>query len=91
MARGLTSEEATTAAGKPYVQEWKPTGNDKKVPEWTVTTYQDDGVTPCRVLHYPCGDWEERYHGVSTLFGDNDDDNNAKTLQRRTFYAPTGP
>ena len=40
---------------------------------WEVTTFQDDGATPRRVLTYPIGKFEEPFEGHSCLFAAGSD------------------
>ncbi|CAB9523493.1 Nudix hydrolase [Seminavis robusta] len=95
-ARGLTKDQIETSLEAPYKQTWtfdNGKSSDQQLPEWKVTTYGNDGVTPRRVLVYPVGkEWEEEYDLTSSaLFGKTANDNDAggtATLQRRTFYAP---
>ena len=99
VARGMDEAEAQATAEAPYRQEWIPkqdaeheTDNHNpstmSLPSWTVVTFADDGTTPRRTLHYPWGEWDETYHGASTLFGAASESKPA-LLKRRTFYAPT--
>ena len=91
--RGLSKEEAKQQVTGPYRQHWEISDaaitarSSQSHPEWQVTTYADDTVTPRRTLVYHWGEWEERYQGKATLFGASEP-GTTNTLLRRTFYAP---
>lgn len=67
MARGLSEAEAKDKLEEPYIQCWTRHAQDRR--EWIVKTLGDDGYTARRELHYPLGEFEEKYEGASTLFG----------------------
>ncbi|KAL7541648.1 hypothetical protein ACHAXR_011095 [Thalassiosira sp. AJA248-18] len=79
VARGLAEENAVEKAIEPYIQSWKQQATKR---DWTVTTYDADGIKPRRELLYPMGDFEESYEGTSTLFGGTD----GGVVQRSCFY-----
>lgn len=79
VARGLPEEKAKLKAEEPYIQDWLQHRDNR---EWSVLTYEADGVTPRRELLYPLGEFEETYEGVSTLFGGT----NGGVVKRRCFY-----
>lgn len=80
VARGLSEADAKDKSEEPYIQYW--TKHVENSREWVVTTYAADGCTPRRELHYPIGEFEERYEGASTLFGGTD----GGVLKRCCFY-----
>ena len=79
VARGLSEEKAKLKAEEPYIQDWLQHRDNR---EWSVLTYDIDGITPRRELLYPLGDFEELYEGESTLFGGTD----GGVVKRRCFY-----
>ena len=84
MQRGLSYEEAITAAEQPYVQKWERGHLTAHL--WLVTTYNDENQQkPRRILEYQEGEWEEFYQGASILFGPTPTDRGF-TLRRRTCY-----
>ena len=80
MARGLTKEESDAKAVAPYIQSWNRHATTQS--EWVVTTYHEDGIKPRRELHYPIGEFEEKYEGTATIFGGTD----GGIVKRCCFY-----
>jgi hypothetical protein len=88
VARGLSPNDASRRASEPYLQNWRR-HSEARPSEWIVTTYRDDGwIEIRRELHYPIGEFEERYEGTSTIFGGgaDDDDGRGGVVRRRCFY-----
>jgi|UniRef100_A0A7S4FXW2 hypothetical protein len=83
-AHGHSEEEAIRLAAKPYIQQWSREDKEGSNPlAWIVGTYEADGVTLRRQIVYHIGDWDEPFHGNSTLFGDT-----AGIVHRHTAWAP---
>ncbi|KAL3780388.1 hypothetical protein ACHAW5_006462 [Stephanodiscus triporus] len=86
VARGLSPDDASRLASEPYLQSWRR-HSEARPSEWIVTTYRDDGwIEIRRELHYPIGEFEERYEGTSTIFGGGADDGGGGVARRRCFY-----
>lgn len=86
-ARGLTRQEAILEVEKAYIQTWERS-NPQDV-NWTVTTFQVDGVTPRRKLEYRLGNWQEEYKGHAIIFGSSNTSashNGKTTLRRKTAF-----
>ena len=86
--RGLTLDEASKEASKPYMQSFeRKIGDDgQNSPlSWIVTTFDADGTTPRRKLDYSVGEWEEDYKGNTVIFGSSGKESKT-TLTRRTAY-----
>jgi ADP-ribose pyrophosphatase YjhB (NUDIX family) len=79
--RGLSDTEAQNEAHKPYIQSWHR-DNDASL-TWNVKTYETDGLTIRRDIHYIPGEWTESYKGNSTLFGNCDAE---FSLKRSTIF-----
>ena len=84
-ARGLKRHDAEQQAERSYIQSWSWQRVSEHEINWTVTTFDVDGITPRRTLEYQMGAWQEEYQENAVLFG-RSSSNGGTTLKRRTTF-----